>query len=122
MGIRIDSIARHEHGAHFAWYLRGKGYDGLGIHFSCWTGVDGHGLFVRADGDRAAEELLASEMFHIDDTCTAEQVVEHVATALISMGWGPEYIDDPASISGGRPIRSQVVQAASKSDLVRHPL
>ena len=122
MGIRIDSITRHEYGARFAWHLRAKGYGGLGIHFSCWTGVDGRGMFVRADGHGAAEQLLASDMFHIDDTCTAEQLVEHVVTALVSMGWGPEYIDYPASISGCRPVRSQGVQAASNSDLVRPPL
>jgi nicotinic acid phosphoribosyltransferase len=36
MGIRIDSISRREFGRHFSWHLRAKGYDGLGIYFSCW--------------------------------------------------------------------------------------
>ena len=122
MGIRIDAVTRYVSGANFSWHLRAKGYDGLGIHFSCWTGVDGAGLSGCCDGRRVVEELLTPDMFHVHARCTAEQVVHRVVAAFVMIGWGPEYIDDPASISGGRAVASRVVKVASMDDLVRHPL
>ena len=122
MGIRIDSISRREFGRHFSWHLRAKGYEGLGIYFSCWTGVDGGGLFARNDLDREVEELLAADMFRVHSKCTAEQVVHRVAAALVMIGWGPEYVDDRDAFSDGRSVNSRIDRVASLEDLMGSPL
>ena len=122
MTIRIDSITSRltDHG--HQWTLRAKGLYGQGIYFDLETGLNGRGLYAVAS-DREIDlvpdkrrvitntrfgqstfELLSTDRFHAHAQCTAKDVVQRVAAALVMIGWGPEVIDDRDAISGRRTV------------------
>ena len=125
MAIRIDSIESVLSDDGFRWALKAKGLYGQGTYFTAATGLNGHGLYATAndfememarDGYRVAEtsalgvtiELIAPDRFSVPSRCDATAVVKRVVTALVTIGWGPEVVDDRDAISGRRVVRAFV--------------